>query len=135
MRTEQYFYRLNAFTRRNDEVSLINKDNLSETVSVEPWMGTVIALADGQHTIAELISYLAGCYEGDTPDTLENTIGSVIERLVESEIIQLSDTTVELPYHLSRALEELDPAIAKPLLDEDGYKQAQTSTGNSINTH
>ncbi|MES9906817.1 MAG: hypothetical protein ABW168_29575, partial [Sedimenticola sp.] len=60
---------------------------------------------------------------------------SVIDRLIESETLQLSDTSVELPYHLSRAIEELDPAIAKPLLDEDGYKQMQKIPAAGINTH
>ncbi|MES9857255.1 MAG: hypothetical protein ABW166_11695 [Sedimenticola sp.] len=135
MDNKQYFYRLNAFTRHNNEVALINKNNPGEPVSLEPWMGTVVALADGQHTIGELISYLASQYEGNSPDTLEDTIFSVIERLIESETMQLSDTPTELPYHLSRALEELDPTIAKPLLDKDGYKPMETAGINSINTH
>lgn len=135
MNNEQYFYRLNAFTRMNNEVALINKHDPSEPVTLEPWMGTVITLADGQHTVGELISHLASHYEGNTPDNLEKTIASVIERLIESKTLQLSDTTVELPYHLSLALEELDPAIAKPMLEKDGYRQIQTKAANSINTN
>ncbi|MES9905080.1 MAG: hypothetical protein ABW168_20705, partial [Sedimenticola sp.] len=104
MNYKQYFYRLNAFTRLKDGVALINKNSPSEPVSLEPWMGTIIALADGQHTVAELISYLADQYQEGAPDNLEDTVASVIDRLIESETLQLSDTSVELPYHLSRAI-------------------------------
>ena len=124
--TGQYFYRNNAYTRLTGgegEVALVDKRNPNETVKLEPWLATVFLLADGQHTIDELIDYLRSQYEAQPPEELELTILSVVERLVESSTVQLSKTAHEMPYHLARPIEELDPDEARRLLEEDGYYQ------------
>ena len=53
-----FFYRNNAYTRLTGgegEVALIDKRDPKEMVQMEPWLGTVFMLADGQHTVEELI--------------------------------------------------------------------------------
>jgi hypothetical protein len=135
MNKEQYFYRLTVFTRHDGKVSLVDKQNPREPVELDPWLGMVLALADGQHTIAELETYLASQYEDKTPESLLKTIDSVINRLIASDAVALSDSAVDLPYHLSRALEEQDPAIAKPLLEEAGYHQPPTEIADGITRH
>lgn len=124
--TGQYFYRNNAYTRLtggDGEVALVDKRNPNETVKLEPWLATVFLLADGQHTIDELIHYMRSQYGEQPPEELERTILSVVERLVESSTVQLSETSREMPYHLARPIEELDPNEARSYLQEDGYYQ------------
>jgi len=120
MDTSKYFYRNVIFSKTKNQVSLVdiyNPDN--EKQVLEPWFGVVVQLADGQHTIYELFSLLSEKYKGDPPADLKKTIHSVIERLVKSNLIMLTDKATELPYYLSRAYEYLDIEKAKKLLKED----------------
>ncbi|MEN8180533.1 MAG: hypothetical protein ABFS39_18195 [Pseudomonadota bacterium] len=122
MEKEKYFYRILAFTRLEGEVALIDKFDQAKTIPLESWLGTVISLADGQHSIEELIDYLRGHYGSNVPAELERTVESVIERLIESQALMLSDEPYVLPYHLSKPFEELDPNEAKLSMAEDGYQ-------------
>jgi hypothetical protein len=63
------------------------------------------------------------------PVGLEKKLHSVIERLVEGKIIQLSENEVSLPYYLTLPIEELDIEKAKIMIREDGYSSA-TNTLN-----
>ena len=93
----------------------------NQKVPLEPWLGLVVSLADGQHTIGELVLHIARSYMGHPPDDLETTIESVVERLIESEVIKLSDKKVELPYYLSIPEEEQNSEKAKKQMLKDGY--------------
>jgi hypothetical protein len=78
-------------------------------------------LADGQHTLQELIDYVASQYQGDIPENYLKTIGSVIERLIETEAVALSETPYTLPYHLAMPKEHQDPVMAERSMKEAGY--------------
>jgi hypothetical protein len=120
----QYFYRITFFSMQEDKVSLLDVNNLSAKIPpLEPWLGVVVSLADGQHTIQQLIEHLAGRYGGAPPQELERTIESVIERLTETEVLKLADQAVILPYYLSLPAEKLDMEIARRLMTDDGYFQ------------
>ncbi len=121
-----YFCRNNAYTRLtggNGEIALVDKRDPQQTVTLEPWLATVFLLADGQHTINELIVYLEEQYRGEPPDELESTVLSVTERLVDSGTVSLSKDPLQPAYHLARPIEELDPDEARRFLQEDGYYQ------------
>jgi len=122
MDNSQYFYRTAIFTRENNQVELVDINNPENTTPLDQWIGVVVSLADGKHSIQELIDYMTGRYQ-QAPDNLEKTIHSVIERLQEGKIIQLSDKAVELPYYLASPIEELDREKALELIKEDGYTQ------------
>ncbi len=124
MDKSQYFYRIAVFSMQENKVSLIDANDLSaKTPPLEPWLGVVVSLADGQHNIQQLIEHLAGQYEGAPPHELERTIESVIERLTETDVIKLSDQAVTLPYYLSLPAEKLDMEMARRLMTDDGYFQ------------
>ena len=121
-----FFYRNNAYTRLTGgegEVALIDKRDPKEMVQMEPWLGTVFMLADGQHTVEELIHHMRSSCGGNPPADLERTILSVVTRLEESGTILLGKERKDLPYHLARPIEELDLEKAKEFLQEDGYYQ------------
>ena len=124
MDKSQYFYRIAFFSMQEDKVSLFDANDLSaKTAPLEPWLGVVVSLADGQHTIQHLIEHLAGQYDGAPPQELERTIESVIERLTETDVIKLSEQAVILPYYLSLPAEKLDMEMARQLMTDDGYFQ------------
>lgn len=117
MDNNQYFYRTVIFTRHGDQIALANIDNPQQTTPLEEWLGLVISLADGQHSIQQLIDFLAAQYS-QVPEKLEDTVHSVIERLTESQMLQLSDQSVDLPYYLASPIEELDLEKARALIKD-----------------
>ncbi len=120
MNKSHFFYRCATFTRKDGVVALADIFNLKHTSELEAWFGVVVSLADGLHTIQDLIDYMATQY-ADPPENLNETINSVIERLVEGGMIKLSDNKVDLPYYLASPIEKLDLNKAKDMMTQDGY--------------
>ena len=103
-------------------MSLVDLQNPeAEALAYEPWLGLVVSLADGQHTIEQLIEYSSGHYQDGPPGNLDATIESALDRLVETGTLQLSSEPIELPYYLSLSAERLDIPKALHLMAEDGY--------------
>jgi hypothetical protein len=119
----QYFYRTVVFSRLGEQVALADVENPDQRTELEPWFAVVISLADGKHTLQELLDYLAASYRGNVPPDLEKTIDSVIDRLNEGKLLQFSEKPVALPYYLEHPIEEMDLNKAKKLIAEDGYSQ------------
>ncbi len=120
MNNSQYFYRTIVFTRINHQIALADIDHPENVTPLEEWLGTVISLADGCHSIEELIGYMSKRY-ATPPPNLEKTIYSVIERLMDSNLIKLSEHAVTLPYYLAAPIEELDLERARKEIRKDGY--------------
>ena len=118
MNNDQYFHRTAVFTRKNNQVALADINNPDQTSPLDEWLGIVVSLADGQHTIKELMDYMASRYS-QPPENLFETIESVVKRLEEGNIVQLSDKSVELPYYLASPIEELDLEKARQLIKEN----------------
>ena len=122
MNTKQFFYRNVIFSKQGKTISLIdihNPENKKETL--EPWFGMVFQLADGQHTVEQMIQYMSTQYNGNPPENLADTIASVVQRLVETKLIVLTDKATQLPYYLSMPYELLDLEKAKKLLKKDRF--------------
>ena len=122
MNNAQYFYRTVIFTRKDNKVSLVDIHQPENVSPLDEWMGIVISLADGHHTIKELFDYMTSRYR-QAPANLEETLHSVLERLKDGDLVKLSDHGVELPYYLASPVEELDIEKAKMLMKGDGYVQ------------
>ncbi len=118
-----YFYRNVTFSRKDNKTSLADIYNPTLSSPLEDWLGTIISLADGQHTVQELLDYLRTHYHGMTPADFEKTIESVFDRLVEGKLVVFSKESVELPYYLAEPIESLDIEKAKKLMIEDGHIQ------------
>lgn len=129
MERSQYIYRSVVFSKKGDKVSLVDLHNpQAESRTYEPWLGLVVSLADGQHTIQEIIDYVSRHYAESPPDGLPATIDSATERLSETGTVRLSDEPVELPYYLMHPAERLDIPRALQLMAEDGYTQDQADS-------
>lgn len=120
MNKTQYFHRTVIFTLKDNQVALVDIDHPKNTTPLDNWMGIVLSLADGKHTLQELIDYMSQQY-AEPPANLQETLQSVLERLEEGELIKLNDEAVELPYYLASPIETLDLDKAKKLIIEDGY--------------
>ena len=120
MNNEQYFYRTTIFTRRDNQIALADINEPDHVTPLDDWLGTVVSLADGHHSIQQLIDYMGTQYP-QSPANLEQTLHSVIERLVEGKLIGLSDSAVKLPYYLAQPIEDLDLKVARTQIEEDGY--------------
>ena len=116
----EYFYRTVVFTRKAGKVALADIHNPEETTALEEWLGVVVSLADGHHTLQELADFISNRYP-QAPTRLDETLDSVVERLLEANMIKLTSKAVELPYYLASPIEELDKDKAKKLMVEDGY--------------
>ena len=108
-----YFYRTLMYSDKEGQVTVYENAPPYGPIPLEPWLGLVVQLADGQHTLQELIDYVASRYQGDVPENFLKTMGSVIERLLESGGIALSETPYTLPYHLSMPKEHQDPEMSR----------------------
>ncbi len=120
MNDSQYFYRTAIFSSQGGHISLSDIDSPERQTTLEGWLGIVVSLADGQHSIKQLFTYMSQQYS-TPPHNLKETLVSVIERLQQGRIIQLSESPVELPYYLAHPIEELDLIKAKKLIVDDGY--------------
>lgn len=120
MDKSQYFYRTVIFTRKAGIVALADINNPQESTALEEWFGIVISLADGQHTLAQLVDFMRQQYP-QAPERLDDTLESVVERLLEGNMVKLSEKAVELPYYLAAPIEQLDIEKAQTLIKEDGY--------------
>lgn len=120
MDNTKYIYRNVVFTRKDNQISLVDINQPDRATPLDGWLGIVVSLADGQHTVQQMIDYMTKQYH-ESPLNLEETLHSVIERLEEGNIIQLSTRIVSLPYYLSLPVEELDIEKAKKLIIEEGY--------------
>ncbi|VAX06520.1 hypothetical protein MNBD_GAMMA26-250 [hydrothermal vent metagenome] len=121
MNKEQYFFRTVIYTTQGENVLLVNASDPKASTILDPWLGIVVSLADGEHTIQELFDYVAASYQDNPPENLEDTLRSVIERLKENSVIHLDDNPVSLPYYLAIPANEQDPAKAKKLMKQDGF--------------
>ncbi len=124
----KYFARTVVYAMRDDAVVLVDLHDASATEPLEPWLGKVFLLADGSHTVQELIDFVSQQYRRNPPPSLQATIDSVIERLHESKLIAFSDEPVKLPYYLTLPADKQDPKLATRLMLEDGFQQAATAS-------
>ncbi|MBL4942255.1 MAG: hypothetical protein JKY81_11400 [Colwellia sp.] len=120
MDKSHYFYRTVIFTRKAGIVALADINKPTESTTLEEWFGVVISLADGKHTLAQLTEFIRHKYQ-QIPERLDDTLESVIERLIESKMLKISEKTIELPYYLAAPIEQLDIEKAQRLIAEDGY--------------
>ena len=120
MDTKQYFYRNLIFSKKGKAISIVdihNPKNIKE--ELDPWFAMVFQLADGQHTVDQMYQFMTTQYDGTPPENLEDTLISVVDRMVKSKLIMLTKEKTNLPYYLSMPYELLDIEKAKKLLAKD----------------
>ena len=116
-----YFKRNAVYKVEKDEISVVDVHENNTITPLDPWMGAVLTLADGQHTIAQLIQHMAAQYPNGAPENLTKTLESVIDRLTETDVIELTLRPSILPYYLRIPMNEQDPKKATEMMINDGF--------------
>lgn len=116
-----YFKRNAVYRVEKDEISVVDVHENNTITPLDPWMGAVLSLADGQHTIAQLIQHMAAQYPNGAPENLTKTLESVIDRLTETDVIELTLRPSILPYYLRIPMNEQDPKKATEMMINDGF--------------
>lgn len=115
-----YFSRTAVYAENGGEPAIVDVNNPQNTTPLGAWFGVIIQLADGEHTLDELHQCIAQRYQGNPPPNLNETLTSLVERLLEGKLLALSETPIKLPYYLSQAIEYLDIEKAKKAMKDDG---------------
>ena len=118
-----YFKRNAVYKLDGDNVFVVDIQDNNSLTELDPWMAKIVLLADGQHTIDQLIQNLTSQYPAGAPDNLVATIESVITRLTESDVIELTSRPTLLPYYLRLPIDEQKPKEATELMIKDGFIQ------------
>jgi hypothetical protein len=84
-------------------------------------MSLIFLMADGKHTLEQLHQHLAKQYKGNIPNDFKPTIESVITRLLESEVVGLSESSTNLPSYLATPFDKQDQKESLKMMLEDGY--------------
>ncbi len=116
-----YFKRNTVYKVDGDEISIVDVKDHNNLTTLDPWMARVVSLADGQHTIDQLIQHMTAQYPDDVPSNLIETIESIITRLTELEAIELTMRPSLLPYYLRLPIDEQDPKEATEMMLNDGF--------------
>lgn len=116
-----YFKRNAVYKVEKDEISVVDVHENNTITPLDPWMGAVVSLADGQHTIAQLIQHMAAQYPNGAPENLVKTLESVIDRLTETDVVELTLRPSILPYYLRLPMDEQDPKQATEMMINDGF--------------
>ncbi len=116
-----YFKRNTVYKVEEDAISVVDVHENNTITPLDPWMGTVVSLADGQHTVGQLIQHMASQYPNGAPDNLVETIESVFKRLTETEVVELTLRPSILPYYLRIPMDEQDPKKATEMMINDGF--------------
>lgn len=116
-----YIKRTTVYKMDKDVVSLVDVHDNNTVTPLDPWMGVVVSLADGQHTVNQLVDHISSQYPDGAPDKLTETIESVIKRLTETQVIELTPKPSTLPYYLSIPMDDQEPKKATELMVNDGF--------------
>jgi hypothetical protein len=116
-----YFKRTAVYKVEGDTVSVVDVHDNNTVTPLDPWMGTIISLADGQHTVSQLIQHMAGQYPNGAPDNLIETIESAIQRLLDAKVVELTPEQTALPYYLNMPMDDQNPKIATEMMVNDGF--------------
>jgi len=119
-----FFKRIAVYKVEGDDVSIVDVQANNVLTPLDPWMARVVLLADGQHTIAQLIQHMSNQYPDGAPENLVETIESVITRLTESDVVELTARPSLLPYYIRLPIDEQDPKEATQLMLKDGFIQS-----------
>ena len=124
MNESKYFFRKVVYVQQEGTAALVTNFNPIQTNPLEPWMSLIFLMADGLHTIDQLHKHLFLQYNGKAPNDYKKTVESVVNRLVEAEVIGLSEEVMQLPPYLITSFDKQDQKASMKEMLEDGYLTA-----------
>jgi hypothetical protein len=115
------------FLRRNARYDLLGDQVVvadprqPRMVTLDPWLERIFEMADGEHTVDQVIEYLGNGYEGGAPAGLDQQITEIVNRLADAEFVELVAEPAPLPFYLSEPVSKQDPKKAKAAMLKDGF--------------
>jgi len=79
-------------------------DNAPRVITFDPWPQVIFLEATGHRTITQFVIDMANGYNKEVPKSLEETIITEIERMVQNNLISLSNVAVQLDKRLLEPL-------------------------------
>ncbi len=115
-----YFSRIARFDQVGGKTIAIDP-NSPTVITMDPWPELVFDMADGQHTIGQLQTYMASQYDKGAPAGLNEQVISVVHQLEQEHLIRLHDKAVQLPFYLAKPIAEQNPDEAREAMQRDGF--------------
>lgn len=104
-----HFYRVAQWYKIANGDIMVVDPNTPRVVTFDPWPRIIFLEAQGKQTVTEFVFYMASQYEKKIPIELDETILSMIDNVLKTGLIRLSNVPVEL-----------DPKHAKPYEKDNG---------------
>ncbi len=116
----KYFSRTRRFDIRDNSVVLMEAEGNKYT-SLDTWTEIVIASADGQKTVQELIDLVRTEFPKQPPQEFEQALLRLIDQLLLMNYLELSNRPSSLPYYLDRPVSQQNAAKATAAMRADGF--------------
>jgi len=101
---DKYFYRTISFYYLDKYTITALDGKKARMLTFDDWPQEIFLSAIGKQTVYEFLIEMAKRYRGKVPPRLDRTVIEELEKLVDEQIINLSDVPVEL-----------DPKILNPV--------------------
>lgn len=120
---DKYFIRQSVWDWLDrDTIQIIDK-NAPRMVTMDPWPQIVYLGATGRKTISQFVYEMAGKYgrSQTIPENLDLTVLDTIDRLMNEELIRLSNEQETLPYYIDLPKSKQDKEKAEKMMISDNY--------------
>ncbi|MCI0638175.1 MAG: hypothetical protein L0Y72_25025 [Gemmataceae bacterium] len=117
---ELYFRRTARFDLLNGHI-VVADPKQPRMVTLDPWLELVFQMADGEHTIDQMIVHLGKGYEGGSPAGLDQQVLDIVNHLVAEGFVELVANSTTLPFYLTEPVSKQDAAEAKAAMLRDGF--------------
>jgi hypothetical protein len=127
---DSFFRRKARFDVLNDHI-VVADPKQPRMVTLDSWLELVFQMADGEHTVGQMIAHLGKGYDGGPPAGLDQQIIEIVNNLVQLGFVELVAEGKPLPFYLSQPVSKQDPAAAKAAMMQDGFLKPTPSAPGS----
>ncbi len=115
-----YFRRIARFDLVDERVVVFDAKQ-PRVITLDAWPELVFQMADGEHTIQQMIEHLGEQYEDGVPVGLSDQIIATVKQLIDEGILELASGSQVLPSYLSIPVSEQNPEKEKAAMIRDGF--------------
>ncbi|MFZ6053047.1 hypothetical protein [Halocola ammonii] len=120
---DKFFMRLLQWDWIDRDTIHVIDNNAPRMITMDPWPQLVYLGATGQQTITEFVYEMAGKYgkSQTIPENLDLTVLDTIDRLLNENLVRLSNERKALPYYINLPRSKQDKEKAEKLMIIDNY--------------
>jgi hypothetical protein len=118
-----YFFRTTQWDWLDEKSIQVFDNHAPRIVKLDGWLQLIYLEANGQQTISEFLSKMAGMYheKEPMPANLDEMILSHVKALTEDRLMQTSSGKSTLPYYFDLPKSQQDKDYALKLMKVDGF--------------